>query len=97
MPNNVVLINWTEQGVKNARDTVNRYQQARSAFQGLGLQFQSVFWTIGRYDIVTVVEAPDDQSLSAALLQLAGQGNLRTETLRAFNEQEMQQVIERLG
>ena len=93
----VALINWTEQGVKNARDTVNRYQQARSAFEAQGVRFQQVLWTTGPYDIVAIMDAPDDATMSAAVLQLAGQGNLRTQTFRGFNEQEMQDIIGRMG
>lgn len=93
----VALINWTDQGVKNARDTVDRYQQARTVFEPLGIQFQSVFWTTGQYDIVAILEAPDDETLSTAILKLAAQGNLRTQTFRAFNEQEMKGIAEKLG
>ena len=93
----VALINWTDQGVKNAGDTVNRFQQARTAFEPLGIQFQSIFWTTGQYDLVAIVEAPDDETLSTAILQLAAQGNLRTQTFRAFNEQEMRGIAEKLG
>lgn len=93
----VALINWTDQGVKNARDTVSRYQQARTAFEPLGIHFQSVFWTTGQYDLVAIMEAPDEETLSTAILQLAAQGNLRTQTFRAFNEQEMRGIAEKLG
>ena len=97
MPTYVVLFNWTEQGVKNARDTVNRYRQARSSFEEMGIRFLATYWTAGRYDIVSLIEGPDDQTTSAALLKLAGSGNVRTETLRAFSEQEMEQIIGRMS
>ncbi len=97
MPNYVVLMNWTDQGVKSARDTVRRYRESRAMLEPMGVRITQIFWTIGRYDIVALGEAPDDQTMSAALLRLASAGNLRTETLRAFSEQEMDQIVQRLG
>lgn len=93
----IALINWTDQGVKNAGDSVSRYQEARTAFEPLGIQFQSAFWTTGQYDVVVVLEAPDDETLSVAILKLAAQGNTRTQTFRAFNEEEMKGIAEKLG
>jgi uncharacterized protein with GYD domain len=93
----VVLINWTEQGVANFKDTVDRYGQAQEAFRELGVSFTDVYWTLGGYDIVSVVEASDDESLAAALLRVGSQGNIRTQTLRAFTQDEMRGVIEKAG
>ena len=93
----VVLLDWTEQGVANFRDTVDRYQAAQDAFGGLGVTFKDVYWTLGQHDIVGVVEAPDDESLAAALLRLGSQGNVRTTTLRAFDQNEMREVIGKAG
>jgi uncharacterized protein with GYD domain len=89
----VVLIDWTEQGVANFKDSVDRYQAAQEQFQQLGVSFQDVYWTLGEHDIVGVLEAPDDESLAAALLQLGSQGNVRTTTMRAFSQDEMRGVI----
>jgi uncharacterized protein with GYD domain len=89
----VVLIDWTEQGVANFKDSVDRYEAAQAQFQQLGVSFQDVYWTLGQHDIVGVVEAPDDESLAAALLQLGSQGNVRTKTMRAFSQDEMRGVI----
>jgi uncharacterized protein with GYD domain len=93
----VVLLNWTEQGVKHVKDSVDRSHQANEMFKPLGVKLTQIYWTAGRYDIVSVVEAPDDQAMSAAMLKLAGLGNLRTETLRAFDEQGMRQILQKLG
>jgi uncharacterized protein with GYD domain len=97
MPTYVSLINWTEQGVANFKDTVDRYEKAKEAVGGLGASFKDVYWTVGPYDIVAIVEAPDDESATAALLSVASQGNLRTTTLRAFSADEMRGVIQRAG
>jgi uncharacterized protein with GYD domain len=97
MPTYVTLINWTDQGVKNFKDSVDRYEAARDAMSGLGATFKDIYWTVGPYDIVAIVEAPDDESATAALLSVAAQGNIRTTTLRGLSAEEMRAVIERAG
>ena len=97
MPRYVTLMNWTDQGVRSAKDTVRRRQQAEEGFAQAGIRLETVLWTQGRYDLVAVAEAPDDETVAAAMLRLAGQGNLRTETLRAFTAEEMQGIVDRLG
>lgn len=97
MPRYVALMSWTDQGVRNAKDTVRRYEEARAGLGAMGVTIETIFWTQGRYDIVSVAEAPDDETLATALLRLAGQGNLRSETLRAFTVEEMGRIAEKLG
>ena len=84
MPTYVALIDWTDQGVRNFKDTVDRYDAVR---------FTGVLWTLGTHDMVATVEAPDDETLAAALLSVAAQGNVRTTTLRAFSREEMRTLI----
>lgn len=97
MPTYVALINWTDQGARSFKETVDRYEAAQDAMSRIGVSFKDVYWTVGPYDIVAVVEAPDDETAAAALLATAGQGNIRTTTLRAFNSDEMRSVIQRVG
>jgi uncharacterized protein with GYD domain len=97
MPSYVTLINWTEQGVRNYKDSISRYEAVASAGEGLGVRFTDIFWTIGPYDVVAVVEAPDDESLAAVLLTAAAQGNIRTTTMRAFRGDEMRDLIGKTG
>ena len=97
MPRYVVLIDWTEQGVRNFKDTVDRYEAANAQLEGLGVRFGDTYWTLGNHDIVSVVDAPDDESLAAALLAVAGAGNIRTTTLRAFSADEMRSVLGKVG
>jgi uncharacterized protein with GYD domain len=92
----VVLLNWTEQGVRTAKDTVKRFEQARDAFQQMGISFDTIVWTIGRYDIVAVLDAPDDETVAAAMVQLASAGNLSTETLRGFTADEVGGIFQKL-
>jgi uncharacterized protein with GYD domain len=93
----VVLFNWTDQGAANAKETVDRYQAAKGLVESTGGKIESILWTAGPYDIVTVVEAPDDETVAAVNLALAGTGNLRSVTLRAFDEDEMRGIIARMG
>jgi uncharacterized protein with GYD domain len=97
MPRYVVLIDWTEQGVRDFKDTVDRYDAANSQLEGLGVRFTDTYWTLGNHDIVSIVDAPDDEALAAGLLAVAGAGNIRTTTLRAFNADEMRSVIGKVG
>jgi uncharacterized protein with GYD domain len=97
MPTYVSLINWTDKGVANFKDTVDRYEAARDAMSARGVTFKDVYWTVGQHDLVSIVEATDDETATAALLTLAAQGNLRSTTLRAFGPDEMRAVIAKAG
>lgn len=89
----VVLFNWTEQGIRNYKDSPGRVEAAKKQWGESGIQIQELYWTIGPYDLVGLVEAPDDESLTAALLALGAQGNVRTTTLRAFGSEEFARLI----
>jgi uncharacterized protein with GYD domain len=97
MPTYVTLINWTDQGIRNVRDTLQRSQRAEEEAQKHGARIEQVYYTVGPYDIVVIVEAPDDESVSALFLELGSAGNVRTTTLRAYSREEMSGIIERLG
>jgi uncharacterized protein with GYD domain len=97
MPTYVVLINWTDQGVKGFKDTVDRYQSAREAGSEAGVTWRETYWTLGPYDLVSVLDAPDDETLMASILNVAALGNIRTTTLRAFDADGMKGVIEKTG
>ncbi|MGZ3638815.1 MAG: GYD domain-containing protein [Ktedonobacterales bacterium] len=92
----VTLIKWTDQGARNAKDSVQRAQAFRSDVERRGGKLVSILWTQGSYDIVATMEAPDEQTAMATLLAVSGLGNVRTETLRAFNESEMQSIIQKV-
>jgi uncharacterized protein with GYD domain len=97
MPRYVALIDWTEQGVRNFKDSVDRYEAASGQLDAMGVRFIDTYWTLGSHDIVAVMDAPDDQTLAAGLLAVAGQGNIRTTTLRAFTADEMRSVIAKVS
>jgi uncharacterized protein with GYD domain len=93
VPTYIALLNWTDQGVKSFRETVDRAAAAEVALSPAGIKFKDLYWTIGPYDLIATLDAPDEEALTAALLALAAQGNLRTTTLRAFDAEEMRGVI----
>ena len=97
MPTYIALIDWTDQGVRDFKSSVDRYEAARDRLEGLGVRFTDVHWTLGAHDIVAVIDAPDEETLAAALLVVAAQGNIRTTTLRAFTADEMRSVIGKVG
>src|ERR671912_719403 len=97
MPTYVTLMNWTDQEIRSAKDTVQRRDQANALAEKHGASIEQVYWTVGPYDLVTIVEAPDDESATAMLLELGTAGNLRTTTLRAYDHDEMSGILQRLG
>ena len=97
MPTYVSLLKWTEQGIQNARETTKRAEQARTAVRKLGGKLTTILWTQGAYDIVAISEFPDEESAMAFLLSLGGQGNVRTETLRAYSAADMERIFAKMG
>ena len=78
------LMNWTEQGIKNVKDSPARVAEVGVQMGALGVEIKSIFVTMGRYDLVAIVEAPSAEAVASAVLAVARQGNIRTETLQAF-------------
>ena len=97
MPTYITLMNWTDEGVRTASETVERRDKADELAARYGARIEQVYWTVGPYDIVTILDAPDDESATAFLLDLGSQGNLRTTTLRAYDREQMSGIIQRLG
>ncbi|EFL23823.1 GYD domain protein [Streptomyces himastatinicus ATCC 53653] len=93
MPTYITLLNWTDQGVRAYQDTAKRYEAFKSALDKLGVKLLDFHWTVGPYDVVYTMEAPDDETATAASLQLSGLGNVRCTTLRAFDREEMDGII----
>jgi uncharacterized protein with GYD domain len=96
MPRYVVLVNWTEQGVKNVKQTLQRTDSGGELADEHGLKLEQAYWTVGPYDMVTIFEAPNDEAMSAHLLEIGSLGNVRTTTLRAYSEEEMSRILQRL-
>jgi uncharacterized protein with GYD domain len=96
MPAYIVLINFTEQGARTAKDTVKRLRETEKAMQAAGGRKIGAWWTLGPYDMVLVAEGPDDETTTRLLLASGMQGNVRTMTMRAFSEEEMEKIVQGL-
>jgi len=92
----ISLIQFTEQGIRNVKDTVKRGDAAIGEAEKMGMKIIEEFWTMGAYDIVVLFEAPDDETMSAFLLKIGSMGNVKSQTLRAFRKQEMEGVLAKL-
>jgi uncharacterized protein with GYD domain len=97
MPLYVGLGNWTDQGTKDFRGAVQRGNSLRVAVEQAGGRVRELVWTMGEYDFVTVVEAPDDETAATLVLRVAAVGNVRTKTMRAFDADQMSDIIARTG
>ena len=91
-----ILANWTEQGIKNVKDTIDRANHFRSICEQHGVKVVSLHWTQGRYDNIAVVEAPDESTMIATVLASSRMGSIRTETLRALTEGEMFSILQKV-
>jgi uncharacterized protein with GYD domain len=93
MPSYIALLKWTQQGAANVKESPSRLDAGRKAFKKLGVKLKDTYLTMGRCDLVCVIEAPDDETFARAILSLASQGNVQTETLKAFSESEYRKII----
>ena len=89
----VILINWTDQGIRNVKDSPKRLDTARGVAKKLGAEMKDVYMTMGEFDMVAHVDAPNDESVAKFILGLATLGNVRTKTLKAFSEDEYRKII----
>ncbi|HSQ23488.1 MAG TPA: GYD domain-containing protein [Pyrinomonadaceae bacterium] len=93
MPTYIALLKWTQQGLSRIKDSASRLDAGRAAFKTAGIDMKDVFLTMGRYDLICVLEAPDDDTLARGVLTLGSQGNVSTETLKAFTEDQYRKII----
>lgn len=93
MPTYIALLKWTSQGISKVSSSAKRVDAGRKAFKKAGCDFKDVYLTMGRYDLVCIIEAPDDATYAKAVLGLGSQGNVSTETLKAFTEDEYRKII----
>jgi uncharacterized protein with GYD domain len=92
----VSLLQFTEQGIRNIKDTTKRAAAATAEAEKMGMKVRDAFWTLGRYDLVLLLEAPDDQSVTAFSLKLGALGNVKTQTMRAFRSEEMEGILAKI-
>ena len=91
------LLSFTDKGLHSIKDTTKRAAAAREAAKKHGVNMRDIFWTMGEYDIVCVLEAEDEAALAAFSLGTAVQGNVRTRSMRAFSAGEMDKILAKLS
>jgi uncharacterized protein with GYD domain len=89
----VVLYNFTDEGRKSIKDTVRRAREVRAENEKRGYKVLAHLWTQGRFDLVTIVEAPSEEAMMSGLFSIAEAGNVASETLRAFTDEEMYRLL----
>ena len=92
----IALLKWTESGVKNVRESPKRVEDARQAFEAVGGRIAQIYMVFGDYDLVCVIEAPDDESYARIMLQIASRGAIKPTTLKAMTESQYRSVISSL-
>ena len=92
----ITLINLTDQGARNIKDSPKRFEDYRNLAEKMGLKIKSVYWTTGAYDLVLTVEG-DEETAMVSLLNVAAQGNVRSQTLRAFSIEEMKGFVGKMS
>ena len=96
MPTYIVLGHFTEQGIRAVRDSLKREDAFRKQCEKVGAQVKDIYRTMGRYDLVATIEAPDDVTVSSLVYSTGARGNIRTETLRAFSRRETEEAFAKL-
>ena len=94
MPTYVSLLNWTDQGIRTVKETTKRAKAFHNMAEKMKVKIREIHWTMGRYDVVVVMEAPDDEAVSRLMLGLGTSGNVKSETLRAYSAREMARILE---
>lgn len=92
----VVLGNFTDQGIRAVRDTSKRAKAFRELAKGQGATVKEIFWTMGVYDLVALLDAPSDEVVTSVMMKLGSLGNVRSQTLRAFGESEMDSILSKI-
>jgi uncharacterized protein with GYD domain len=89
----VGLVQFTDQGIRNIKDTVKRGDAGAAEAEKMGMKIVEEFWTMGAYDVVVVADAPNDETMSAFMLKIGSLGNVKSHTLRAFRRNEMEKIL----
>ena len=96
MAHYVVLANFTDQGIRGIKDTTKRAKAFRDLAQQMGSKIGTIYWTLGNYDVVLTLEAPNDETAAALLSKAGSLGNLKSQTLRAFGESEIDSILSKI-
>ena len=93
MPTFISYLNWTDQGIKDVKDSPNRIEAAKAALREMGGEIKDIYVTSGQYDLVVISDVPDGDVMAKFALAIGAQGRVRTTTSRAFTEGEFQKIV----
>ena len=96
MAHYVILANFTEQGIQGIKETGKRAKAFRDLAKGMGVTVKDIFWTLGAYDVVVTLEGPGDEAVASLMMKMGSLGNLKSQTLRAFPESEIDSVVSKV-
>jgi uncharacterized protein with GYD domain len=89
----IVLAGFTDQGIRNVKETIGRAEAFKEMAKKSGITVKDLYWTLGKYDVIAICEAPDDETATSLSLSVCSRGNVRSETLRAFSFEEMKKIL----
>ena len=88
---------FTKQGIENVKDTCKRMEAAKAAAKKMGVKIVEFYWTLGRFDGVVILDAPDEETVTALMLQIGSLGNVQTQTARAYKAAEMEKILKKMS
>ncbi len=92
----VSLVQFTDQGIRNIKDTIKRSEAAMAEAEKMGMKIVEAFWTMGAYDVVVLLNAPNDETMTAFALKVSSLGSVKTHTMRAFPREEMEKILAKI-
>jgi uncharacterized protein with GYD domain len=92
----IALVNFTDQGIRNVKQTTERAKALIAAAAKLGIKVKDTYWTMGPHDAVLVADAPNDEAMTALALSAGSLGNIRTQTMRGYTADEMNKILAKL-
>ena len=93
----VTLVNFTEKGFHDIKDTIKRVEAFKELAKKHGATVKEILWTQGAYDMVSIIEAPDGETFAALMLNVARLGNVHGQSLRGFTAAEMEKILEKVS
>lgn len=93
MAHYVILASFTEQGIRGVKDTAKRAKAFRNLAKAMGVTVKDIFWTLGSYDVVLTMEGPNDETVASLMMKVGALGNLKSQTLRAFPESQIDSLL----
>jgi uncharacterized protein with GYD domain len=96
LPYYILLINWTEQGISKINESSDRYNSFKASLEKVGGKLVGGYYTFGEFDVIIIIEAPNDETVMSLMLKIGSAGNVRTKTLKAFTADEASKIIKDL-